>query len=37
LPEASEVRLELQDYLAGTGMTPPDFARPINYARSISF
>jgi len=33
LPEANEVRLQLQDYLARTGMAPPDFARRINYAR----
>src|SRR5271166_6901096 len=33
LPEANEVRLQLQDYLARTGMAPPDFARRINYSR----
>jgi hypothetical protein len=37
LPEASEVRLELQDYLARTGMAPPDFARRINYARETVY
>ena len=37
MPEASEVRLELQDYLAGIGMTPPDFARRINYARETVY
>ena len=37
LPEATEVRLELQDYLARTGMTPPDFARRINYARETIY
>ena len=33
LPEANEVRLELQDYLARTGMAPIDFAHRINYSR----
>ena len=33
LPEANEVRLELQDYLGRTGMAPPDFAHRINYSR----
>ena len=37
LPEATEVRLELQDYLARTGMAPPDFARRINYARETVY
>src|SRR5580658_490834 len=37
LPEANEVRLELQDYLARTGMAPPDFARRINYARETLY
>ena len=39
LPEATEVRLELQDYLARTGMTPPDFAAALTTPgrRSISF
>src|ERR1035441_10901805 len=37
LPESTEVRLELQDYLARTGMTPPDFARRINYARETVY
>ena len=37
LPEATEVRLELQDYLARTGMAPPDFARRINYARETLY
>jgi hypothetical protein len=36
LPESTEVRLELQDYLARTGMTPSDFARRINYAGSVA-
>ena len=36
LPEANEVRLQLQDYLARTGMAPPDFARRINYSRQAS-
>src|SRR5580704_6149116 len=33
LPEANEVRFELQDYLARTGMAPIDFAHRINYSR----
>src|ERR1035438_3893522 len=37
LPESTEVRLELQDYLARTGMTPPDFARRINYSRETVY
>jgi predicted transcriptional regulator len=37
LPEATEVRLELQDYLARTGMAPPDFARRINYSRETVY
>ena len=37
LPEASEVRLELQDYLARTGMAPIDFAHRINYARETLY
>jgi hypothetical protein len=37
LPESTEVRLELQDYLARTGMTPTDFARRINYARETVY
>src|SRR5665811_267668 len=37
LPESTEVRLELQDYLARTGMTPSDFARRINYARETVY
>src|ERR1700734_4378670 len=37
LPEASEVRFELQDYLARTGMAPPDFARRINYSRETVY
>src|ERR1017187_21813 len=37
LPEATQVRLELQDYLARTGMAPPDFARRINYARETVY
>ena len=39
LPESNEVRLELQDYLARTGMAPPDFAHRINSAgrRSTPF
>ena len=37
LPEANEVRLELQDYLARTGMAPPDFARRINYSREAVY
>jgi hypothetical protein len=37
LPEAAEVRLELQDYLARTGMAPPDFARCINYSRETVY
>ena len=37
LPEASEVRLELQDYLARTGMALPDFAHRINYARETLY
>src|SRR5580658_7511848 len=32
VPEANEVRLELQDYLGRTGMAPPDFASRINYS-----
>ncbi len=36
-PEANEVRLQLQDYLARTGMAPPDFARRINYSRQALF
>jgi len=37
LPESTEIRLELQDYLARTGMTPPEFARRINYARETVY
>ena len=37
LPEANEVRLQLQDYLARTGMAPPDFARRINYSRETVY
>jgi hypothetical protein len=37
LPESTEVRLELQDYLARTGMAPTDFARRINYARETVY
>ena len=37
LPEAMEVRLQLQDYLARTGMSAPDFARRINYARETLY
>src|ERR1039457_6748948 len=37
LPESTEVRLELQDYLARTGMRAPDFARRINYARETVY
>ncbi len=37
LPEADEVRLQLMDYLARTGMTPPDFAHHINYARETLY
>jgi hypothetical protein len=37
VPEATEVRLELQDYLARTGMAPPDFARRINYSRETVY
>ena len=37
LPEANEVRLQLQDYLARTGMAPPDFARRINYSREAVY
>src|ERR1019366_1360512 len=37
LPESIEVRLELQDYLARTGMAPSDFARRINYARETVY
>ena len=37
MPEATEVRLELQDYLARTGMAPPDFARRINYSRETVY
>lgn len=37
LPEANEVRLELQDYLARTGMALPDFAHRINYARETLY
>ena len=37
LPESTEVRLELQDYLARTGMAPSDFARRINYARETVY
>ncbi len=33
VPEANEIRLELQDYLGRTGMAPPDFAHRINYSR----
>ena len=29
--------LELQDYLGRTGMTPPDFARRINYSRETVY
>src|SRR5215471_11285757 len=37
LPEAAEARLQLQDYLARTGMAPPDFARRINYSRETVY
>src|ERR1035438_8062210 len=37
LPESTEVRRELQDYLARTGMAPSDFARRINYARETVY
>ena len=37
MPEATEVRLELQNYLARTGMAPPDFARRINYSRETVY
>jgi len=37
LPEANEVRLQLLDYLARTGLTPPDFAHHINYARETLY
>ena len=37
LPEANEVRLQLQDYLARTGMALPDFAHRINYARETLY
>jgi DNA transposition AAA+ family ATPase len=37
LPESTEVRLELQDYLARTGMAPTDFARRINYSRETVY
>jgi hypothetical protein len=37
LPEANEVRLQLRDYLARTGMTPPDFAHGINYAQQTLY
>ena len=37
LPEATEVRLELQYYLARTGMAPPDFARRMNYSRETVY
>ena len=37
VPESTEVRLELQDYLARTGMAPSDFARRINYARETVY
>src|SRR5271166_6259371 len=37
LPDANEVRLQLQDYLARTGMAPPDFARRINYSREAVY
>jgi hypothetical protein len=37
LPESTEVRLKLQDYLARTGMAPSDFARRINYARETVY
>ncbi|MGA7462151.1 MAG: hypothetical protein WBW69_18110, partial [Candidatus Korobacteraceae bacterium] len=33
VPEANEIRLELQDYLGRIGMAPPDFAHRINYSR----
>ena len=36
-PEANEVRLELQDYLARTGMALPDFAHRINYSRETVY
>ena len=37
LPESNEVRLQLQDYLARTGMATPDFARRINYSRETLY
>ena len=37
LPESTEVRLELQDYLARTGMTPPDFARRIRKGQHVVY
>jgi DNA transposition AAA+ family ATPase len=37
LPEAKEVRLELRDYLARTGMALSDFAHRINYSRETVF
>ena len=37
LPEANEVRLQLQDYLGRTGMAPPDFAHRINYSREAVY
>ena len=37
LPEAQEVRLQLQDYLARTGLTSPDFASRINYSRQTLY
>ena len=37
LPEAKEVRLELRDYLARTGMALSDFAHRVNYSRETIF
>jgi DNA transposition AAA+ family ATPase len=37
LPEAKEVRLQLRDYLARTGMALSDFAHRINYSRGTVF
>jgi len=37
LPQTKEVRLQLQDYLARTGMTAPDFASRINYSRQTLY
>ena len=37
MPEANEVRLQLQDYLGRTGMAAPDFAYRINYSREAVY